>query len=101
MLSHVYLIEILAQCKNKLQADFEDFYTTNSGTVLSIVINKCTYVTAKERFEDMAYSKKEIVDRADSLEHELVREIMKKVPTFGYPFYLSRAVISSLAQDVA
>ncbi len=58
-------------------ADFEDFYAANSGAVTSIAINKCTYVIAKERFDNMICSKKEIVDKIDSLEYELVREAMR------------------------
>lgn len=61
--------------------DFEDFYTTNGGgAVVSTAINKCTFVIVKERFDDMIYvnySKKEIVDKVDNLEHELVREAMR------------------------
>jgi D-glycero-alpha-D-manno-heptose-7-phosphate kinase len=60
--------------------DFEDFYLTNGGAVLSTAIDKCTFVVVKERFDDMIYvnySKKEIVDRVDDLEHGLVREAMR------------------------
>jgi len=59
--------------------DFEDFYSVNAGAVLSTAIDKCTFVVVKERFDDMIYvnySKKEIVDRVDDLEHALVREAM-------------------------
>ena len=60
--------------------DFDDFYVTNGGAVLSTAIDKCTYVIVKERFDDMIYvnySKKEIVDRVNDLEHALVREAMR------------------------
>jgi len=60
--------------------DFEDFYATHGGAVLSTAIDKCTFVIVKERFDDMIYvnySKKEIVDRVDQLRHELVREAMR------------------------
>jgi len=60
--------------------DFDDFYVTNGGAVLSTAIDKCTFVVVKERFDDMIYvnySKKEIVDRVDDLEHALVREAMR------------------------
>jgi len=61
--------------------DFEDFYSVNGGgAVLSTAIDKCTYVIVKERFDDMIYvnySKKEIVDKVDDLEHELIREAMR------------------------
>ena len=60
--------------------DFEDFYLSHGGAVLSTAIDKCVFVIVKERFDDMIYvnySKKEIVDRVDKLEHELVREAMR------------------------
>ena len=60
--------------------DFDDFYLTHGGAVLSTVINKCVYLVIKERFDNMIYvnySKKEVVDRVDKLEHELVRETMR------------------------
>ena len=60
--------------------DFESFYLTYGGTVLSTTINKRVYVIVKERFDDMIYvnySQKEIVDTVDKLQHELVREAMR------------------------
>jgi len=61
--------------------DFEDFYLKNGGATLSTAINRCVFIIVKERFDDMIYvnySKKEIVDSLDKLEHELVREAMRK-----------------------
>jgi len=61
--------------------DFEDFYSVNGGgAVLSSAIDKFTFVIVKERFDDMIYlnySKKEIVNRVDDIEHELIREAMR------------------------
>ena len=60
--------------------DFEDFYATNDGAVLSTAIDKYTFVIVKERFDDMIcvnYSKREAVDKVDDLRHELVREAMR------------------------
>ena len=60
--------------------DFEDFYLKHGGAVLSTAINKYVFVIVKERFDDMIYvnySKKEIVDSIDKLEHDLVREAMR------------------------
>ena len=60
--------------------DFEDFYRTNGGTVLSSAIDKYTFVIVKERFDDMIYvnySKKESVSNVDDIEHDLVREAMR------------------------
>lgn len=60
--------------------DFEDFYSNHGGAVLSTAINKHVFVIVKKRFDDLIYvnySKKEIVDEVDKLEHELVRETMR------------------------
>ncbi len=60
--------------------DFEDFYLSYGGAVLSTAIDKYAFVVMKERYDDMIYvnySKKEIVDQVNSLDHELVREAMK------------------------
>ncbi|MCL0092272.1 GHMP kinase [Dehalococcoidia bacterium] len=60
--------------------DFKEFYLNHGGTVLSTAIDKCVFVIIRERFDDMIYvnySKKEIVDSLDKLEHELVREAMR------------------------
>jgi D-glycero-alpha-D-manno-heptose-7-phosphate kinase len=61
--------------------DFEDYYRLNGGgAVLTTAINKHTFVIIKERFDDMiyvSYSRKEIVERVEDLQHELIREAMK------------------------
>jgi len=61
--------------------DFEDFYKNHGGSVLSSAINKYVFIIVSERFDDMVYvnySKKEIVDSVDKIQHELVREAMRK-----------------------
>jgi D-glycero-alpha-D-manno-heptose-7-phosphate kinase len=61
--------------------DFPDMYREDGGAVLSLAIDKYVYVIVKERFDEQIYvnySKKEIVDRVDEIEHELVREAMRK-----------------------
>lgn len=62
--------------------DFPDFYVTNGGCVVSAAIDKYVYCIVKARFDDkiyVNYSRKEIVDSVDQLEHELVREAMRTV----------------------
>ena len=61
--------------------DFPEFFTQSGGAVLSLAIDKSVYVIVKERFDDkiyINYSKKEIVDRVDQIQHELVREAMRR-----------------------
>ncbi len=62
--------------------DFREFYRQHGGCVVSSAIDKYVYCIVKERFDDkiyVKYSKNEIVDTVDQLEHELVREAMRKV----------------------
>lgn len=57
--------------------DFPDFYLNEGGAVLSTTIDKYIFVTAKWRFDDklrVGYTKTELVDNLDEIEHELIRE---------------------------
>ena len=61
--------------------DFEGFYSKDGGCVISSAIDKYIYVIVKERFDNkirVGYSRTEMVDRVDEIEHELVREAMRK-----------------------
>lgn len=60
--------------------DLPAFYTRESGCVLSAAIDKRVYVIVKERFDDLIYvnySRKEIVQHINELQHGLVREAMR------------------------
>ena len=62
--------------------DFPDFFKQHGGCVVSTAIDKYVYCIVKERFDDKIYvnwTKKEIVESVDQIEHELVREAMRKV----------------------
>jgi D-glycero-alpha-D-manno-heptose-7-phosphate kinase len=61
--------------------DLPSFYERGSGYVLNVAIDKYLYVILKERFDELIYvnySKKEIVERIDELQHDLVREAMRR-----------------------
>lgn len=61
-------------------SDLKAFYEQTNGMVVSSAIDKFVYVIVKERFDDkiyINYSKKEIVDYVDEIEHDLVREAMR------------------------
>lgn len=61
--------------------DLKEFYSQEDGMVVSTAIDKYIFVIVKERFDEkiyINYSKKEIVDSVDQIEHELVREAMRK-----------------------
>lgn len=62
--------------------DFREFFQKYGGGVLTTAIDKYIYCIITERFDDKIYvnwSKKEIVDEVSQIEHELVREAMRKV----------------------
>ena len=61
--------------------DLASFYRHEEGWIISSAIDKYIFVIVKERFDNMIYinySKKEIVDSVDEIEHDLVREAMRK-----------------------
>jgi D-glycero-alpha-D-manno-heptose-7-phosphate kinase len=61
--------------------DFREFFRREGGAVLSLGIDKYVYVIIKERFDDgiyINYSRKEIVTRVDEVQHDLVRETLRK-----------------------
>jgi D-glycero-alpha-D-manno-heptose-7-phosphate kinase len=62
--------------------DFRDYYQRSGGRVLSTAIDKYIFVIVKERFDDrirIGYSRTEMVDAVDNIEHELAREAMRRV----------------------
>ena len=62
--------------------DFQEYFEEHGGSVTSTAIDKFVYCIVKERFDDKIYvnwTRKEIVDSVDEIEHELVREAMRKV----------------------
>jgi len=61
--------------------DFPDYFMNEGGCVLSSAINKFIFVTMKERFDDklrVGYTRTEIVDHVDEVNHELIREALRK-----------------------
>ena len=62
-------------------SDMKRFYERSNGKVVCTAIDKFVYAIVKERFDDMIYinySKKECVERVEDIEHDLVREAMKR-----------------------
>jgi D-glycero-alpha-D-manno-heptose-7-phosphate kinase len=61
--------------------DLREFYGQEPGWVLSSAIDKYIFVVIKERFDDkirVGYTRTEMVDHVDELEHELVRECLRR-----------------------
>ena len=62
--------------------DLESYYRTGYGAVVSCTVKKYAYVTVNKRFDDdirISYSKTEMVNSVDDIEHGLVREALRKV----------------------
>ena len=60
--------------------DFKDYYQKAGGAVISSAIDKYIYVVIKERFDEkirIGYTRTEMVDSVDHIEHQLVRECMR------------------------
>jgi D-glycero-alpha-D-manno-heptose-7-phosphate kinase len=61
--------------------DFREYYLEEDGWVVSSAIDRYIFVIIKERFDDkirVGYTKTELVERVDEIEHELVRECLRK-----------------------
>jgi D-glycero-alpha-D-manno-heptose-7-phosphate kinase len=66
--------------------DIKSYYDKSFGAVVSTAIDKYIYVIVKERFDEkirVGYSKTELVDSVDEIEHDLVREAMKMTGVTG------------------
>ena len=62
--------------------DFKDYYLRAGGAVLSTAIDKYIYIIVKERFDNnirIGYSKTEMADSLNEIEHELARESLRRV----------------------
>ncbi|MCL5439124.1 MAG: GHMP kinase [Patescibacteria group bacterium] len=63
-------------------SDIKSYYKYKSGAVVSTAINKYIYITVNKKFDNKiraSYSKTEIVDKVDQLQHGLIRECLKMV----------------------
>lgn len=63
-------------------SDLAEYYKTGYGSVVSTAIDQYIYITVNKKFDDLirvSYSKTEIVDSVDKLEHNLIREALKLV----------------------
>ena len=61
--------------------DFASFYQEEGGVVLSSAIDKYIFVTVKPRFDKklrVGYTLTEMADHIDEIQHELIRESLRK-----------------------
>jgi D-glycero-alpha-D-manno-heptose-7-phosphate kinase len=62
-------------------SDLRDYYRARPGAVVSAALDRHMYVTVNKRFDDtirVSYTKTQIADHVDDLEHGLIREAMKR-----------------------
>ena len=60
--------------------DLPAYYKNGFGAVLSVAMNKFVYITLNKRFDDtirLSYSKTEIVDNVDDLQHDIAKACLK------------------------
>jgi D-glycero-alpha-D-manno-heptose-7-phosphate kinase len=63
-------------------SDLQVFYRKTPGLVLSTAVNQYIYITVNKKFDDLiriSYSKTEITDSVDKVEHNIIREALKIV----------------------
>jgi D-glycero-alpha-D-manno-heptose-7-phosphate kinase len=63
-------------------SDLEAYYSREPGAVLSTAINKYIYLTVMNRFGNnfrISYSRTELVESVDQIEHGIVRECLKQL----------------------
>jgi D-glycero-alpha-D-manno-heptose-7-phosphate kinase len=61
--------------------DFPTFFSAEGGCVLTSAIDKYIFVTIKQRFDPklrIGYTQTEMVDTLDQIQHELIREALRK-----------------------
>ena len=67
-------------------SDIQSYYRHQAGAVVSTAIDKYIYITVNKKFDNkirVSYSKTEMVDSVDQIEHNLIRECLKKVGIDG------------------
>lgn len=67
-------------------SDLRSYYKFKPGAVVTTAIDKYIYITVNKKFDNKiraSYSKTEIVDKVDDLQHDLIRECLKMVGIDG------------------
>ncbi len=80
-------------------SDLRDYYSEYGGSVVSTAINKYIYLSMHPYFNEnkffLKYSRNELVDRVDLIEHRIIREIFSDYKISGVDFNSSADVPSS------
>jgi len=79
-------------------SDLESFYKEEEGAVLSTALDKYMYITANRRFDHtvrLSYSKTEIHDKVEDIEHKIFKNVLQKYLPQGGIELISMADIPS------
>jgi D-glycero-alpha-D-manno-heptose-7-phosphate kinase len=63
-------------------SDLQVFYRQRYGAVVSTTLDRYIYITVNKKFDDLirvSYSKTEMVEHVDAIEHNIIREALKIV----------------------
>ena len=63
-------------------SDLAVYYRRGYGSVVSTALDKYIYITVNKKFDDLirvSYSKTEMVESVDEVEHNIIREALKLV----------------------
>jgi D-glycero-alpha-D-manno-heptose-7-phosphate kinase len=63
-------------------SDLAVYYRQRGGSVVSTAIDRYIYITVNKKFDDLirvSYSKTEIVESLDQIEHNIIREALRIV----------------------
>lgn len=79
-------------------SDLKEYYEKYGGSVLSVSINQYMYLSMHQYFNDnkyfLKYSKNELVDDIDQIEHPIVKQIFKDYEIKGVDFNSSADIPS-------
>jgi D-glycero-alpha-D-manno-heptose-7-phosphate kinase len=79
-------------------SDLPSFFQEEEGAVLSTALNKYMYITANTRFDQsvrLSYSKTEICETVEEIEHPIFKNVLKKYAPQGGVELISMADIPS------
>src|SRR5271157_4456414 len=74
--------------------DLPSYYSIYGGFSVTAAIDKYVYIVGHERFDPgfrISYSKTEIVNRADEVEHPIIREALRLLGPFDHLELMSLA----------
>ena len=66
--------------------DLPSYYRDNGGFVIAAAIDKYVYITLHEPFEEkfiVKYSKMEVVERIEEIQHPIIREALYRCAALG------------------